>query len=77
MTENVIAGTYKIHVGNYDWGCSVDKAILTLDREMTLADMDRFADIRVKERKMVADEGDPASEFEDGVIGRKVVSPKE
>ena len=26
---------------------------------------------------MVADEGDPASEFEDGVIGRKVVSPKE
>ena len=72
MTENVIAGTYKIHVGNYDWGCSVDKAILTLDREMTLADMDRFADIRVKERKMVADENSPEHELREVVTDRRV-----
>ncbi len=24
MAKSMIVGTYKIHVGNYDWGCSVD-----------------------------------------------------
>ena len=72
MAGNVIAGTYKIHVGNYDWGCSVDKAILSLERAISPADRNRFADIRVRERKMIADENRPEHEIREAVSDRKV-----
>ena len=72
MAKSTIAGTYKIHVGNYDWGCSVDKAILTLDREMGPGDIGRFTDIRVRERKLIADESGPEHEILEVVSERKV-----
>ena len=72
MAKSTIVGTYKIHVGNYDWGCSVDKAILTLDREMGPGDIERFTDIRVRERKLIADESGPEHEILEVVSERKV-----
>ena len=72
MTEKVITGTYKIHVGNYDWGCGVDKAILTLNRNISPAEIDCFADIKVRERKMIADDSSPEHEVLEVVSDRKV-----
>ena len=59
MIKNTIHGTYKIHVGNYDWGCGVDKAILTLDREIDSSDINEFLPVTVKERKNITDESKP------------------
>ena len=72
MAKSTIAGTYKIHVGNYDWGCSVDKAILTLDREMGPGDIGRFTDIRVRERKLIADESGPDHELSEIISETKL-----
>ena len=33
--EKALTGTYAIHVGGYDWGPGVDKAIITLDAPLS------------------------------------------
>ena len=47
-----IRGTYEIHVGNYDWGCSVDRALITFDQPVSRISPEMFS---VTERKMVTD----------------------
>ncbi len=51
-SANAISGTYSIHVQGYDWGCSVDKATVTLDQALDTISVD---DLVVTETKQVTD----------------------
>lgn len=65
-----IQGTYRIHVGNYDWGCSVDQAIISLNEKITHITTDDI--ICVKERKMVTDKSTPAFDLYETTAERTV-----
>ena len=65
-----IFGKYWITVGNYDWGCSVDKAVLTLEEPVQGIDPAR---LNVIERKMVTDESTPAFDTYEKNVNRTVV----
>lgn len=67
--KNTIHGTYQIHVGNYDWGCAVDKAVITLEQAAAVPDL---AKLKVTERKMVTDESTPAFDIYEQRMERTV-----
>lgn len=50
-----LSGSYDIHAGNYDWGCSVDYAILHLVQIPEDVDILDVTTWKVTERKMVTD----------------------
>ena len=52
MNKKMINGTYDMHVGNYDWGCGVDRAVLTLSEAVSSVDPGAF---QVSVRKMETD----------------------
>ena len=54
-TDKALAGTYAIHVGGYDWGPGVDKAIVTFDAPL---DAVTTTDFVVAETKQVTDWSD-------------------
>ncbi|MBQ9155665.1 MAG: hypothetical protein IJ137_02665 [Eubacterium sp.] len=56
MQAHIIHGTYKIHAGNYDWGCSIDKAIVSLEEAVGEIHEENLT---VTERKLAADENTP------------------
>lgn len=68
-SKNTICGTYQICVGNYDWGCAVDKAVITLNRKIDVPDISKLT---VTERKMVTDESTPAFDIYEQISERTV-----
>lgn len=71
MAINIVYGTYKIHAGNYDWGCGVDKAIVTLKETISSISAQK---LKVIEHKMVSDESTPNFDMRTKRIPRKVVN---
>lgn len=53
--DKALTGTYAIHVGGYDWGPGVDKAIITFDAQL---DAVSASDFTVTETKQVTDWSD-------------------
>ncbi len=64
-----IRGSYSIHAGNYDWGCAVDKAVITL--ETAIGKIDSFC-LKIRERKMVTEEGTPEFDIHEELIPRVI-----
>ena len=64
-----IKGTYEIHVGNYDWGCSVDRALITLEEPVFSVDPAGFS---VTERKMITDQDSEDHPLIEASFPRKV-----
>ncbi len=64
-----IRGTYEIHVGNYDWGCSVDRALITLEEPVSAVDP---ADFSVMERKKITDRESEDHPLTEASFPRKV-----
>lgn len=62
-------GTYEIHVGNYDWGGAVDKAIVTLEAPITVI---RAEDLKVTEHKLVTDNSTRDYEVHEECIERTI-----
>lgn len=64
-----IHGTYRIHVGNYDWGSGVDTAILSLEEKIESVDASL---LQITERKMITDQSKKEHPLVESVFLRKV-----
>lgn len=69
MNHSLLFGTYKMYVGNYDWGCGVDKAVITLNQPVTSIDPSAFS---VHVLKMETDMSSPYHPLYESTITRKV-----
>lgn len=67
-----ICGSYKIHVGNYDWGCSVDYAILSLNEDTIDPCFHDPTHWKVCEKKMVMDRDSEEKELYEDTFPRIV-----
>lgn len=68
-TDKALTGTYTIHVGGYDWGPGVDKAIITFDAPL---DAVSETDFTVTETKQVTDWSDPTYPVVETTLDRQV-----
>ena len=67
--DKALTGTYTIHVGGYDWGPGVDKAIITFDAPL---DAVTATDFTVTETKQVTDWADPTFPVIETTLDRQV-----
>lgn len=67
----MIKGTYDIYVGNYDWGATVDRAIIKLDAPIKDFRMDA---LKVTERKMMGNKESKEHELSPIEAGRVVTA---
>lgn len=67
--DKALTGTYAIHVGGYDWGPGVDKAIVTFDAPL---DAVSASDFTVTETKQVTDWADPTFPVIETTLDRQV-----
>jgi len=66
-----IGGTYSYHVGGYDWGSGVDRALLTLDHKISGISV---KDLSVTETKQVTDWTDPSFPVSVVELERKITA---
>lgn len=71
MAIKIVYGKYKIHAGNYDWGCGIDKAIITLQEEISSISAQK---IKVIEHKMVSDESTTNMDLHTERLPRKITN---